>query len=244
LTKEERKKKLIKMGSGSNRDFSAQSAPKKMDSPLKGKKVFWLGSSVTAGLFSYGEAVPEFLATETGLISKKDAVSGTTLRQEKEDDQSYVSRLKGARILDPRESLDAFICQLSTNDAWEPEKWGDIRTEGPYDPRTTLGAIQTIVEEVRKRWACPIYFYSGSFYADSNGKNYALLVTKMQEISALMQAPFLDLFSDQDFNARLPLPRKTLMHDGIHPYRAGYELWWTPAFERFLLLHLKNGHFE
>jgi lysophospholipase L1-like esterase len=223
--------------------YAAKQAKKNPASPLRGKTIYWLGSSVTLGLFSYEESMPDYLFYEDGLLFKKDAISGTNLRQKEAGDDSYYSRLLNGKILDPNAKIDAFICQLSTNDAWEPSLWGEItpadcQEASLMNPKTTLGAIESIILYVRKTWDCPLYFYTGSFYEDINGKNYALLVKKLQIMAHKYNVPLIDLFSDEAFNRALPLDKETLMHDGIHPFRAGYELWWTPYFESFLLSHL------
>ena len=49
------------------------------NSPLRGKTIYWLGSSVTLGMASEEQAVADFLQATTGCICVKEAVSGTTL---------------------------------------------------------------------------------------------------------------------------------------------------------------------
>lgn len=233
-------------GNGNAEKFAAKNAPKNLASPLSGKTIFWLGSSVTSGLFSYNETMPDYLAIEDGLLFKKDALSGTTLRQKKPHDDSYLSRLLDGKILKKDEAIDAFVCQLSTNDAWDPSFWGVITPEGSdsFNPATTLGAIENIIAYVRKTWHCPLFFYTGAYYEDMNGSSYASLVKQLQLIAQKWRLSVIDLFSNTAFNANLPAPRALLMHDGIHPFRAGYGLWWTPEFEKFFLTHLdSNGRF-
>jgi hypothetical protein len=209
------------------------------DSPLKGKRFYWLGSSVTAGLFSYGEAVPEFLDALYECQSLKDAVSGMILREKAPHDDSYLWRLKEGKILKPHSPIDALICQLFTNDAWDESLFGKITPkdcfdETAFDPKTTLGAIESICAFVKKNWDCPLFFYTGSFYCDFNGPAYQELVRSLYQLQEKWGFRIIDLFNDTAFNQSLPLPRNVLMHDGIHPFRAGYQLWWTPNFAKAL----------
>ena len=130
---------------------------KRVESPLAGKTVYWLGSSVTYGANSEGESMADFLAAKTGCICKKDAVSGTTIfcdnKTENTGAKSYTSRLINSTVFDKNEHVDAFICQISTNDAWGDRKsnWGEItpadvfRLEN-FDLSTTLGGIEFIIE--------------------------------------------------------------------------------------------------
>jgi lysophospholipase L1-like esterase len=76
-----------------------------------GKKIVFLGSSVTYGSAAGGVSFADIICERNGYEMIKEAVSGTTLVDE--DGSSYVSRLK--RI--EEENVDLFICQLSTNDA-------------------------------------------------------------------------------------------------------------------------------
>lgn len=237
----------------------------RVESPLKDKTIYWLGSSVTYGQNAGGESMAEFLAAKTGCICKKDAVSGTTIfddgKSQNTGAKSYTRRLMNSEIFDKTEFVDAFICQISTNDAWgdRKENWGEItpadkfdRTD--FDVSTTLGGIETIIAYVAEVWGCPIYFYSGAYFGDKtgnsprenenpSGSDYGELIGKVKEIAAKWQeevdVQVIDLFNDEAFNAAASDEYYSwAMHDPIHPYRAGYLQWWTPYFEQFLLVSL------
>ena len=49
------------------------------DSPINGKTVIFLGSSVTFGYGSLGVSFADFLEKTDGITAVKEAVSGTTL---------------------------------------------------------------------------------------------------------------------------------------------------------------------
>jgi hypothetical protein len=229
-------------GIGSNDAYwSVQETKALPSSELKGKRFYFLGSSVTIGFASENEAVADFLAKRNSCVCVKDAISGTTLRQGKAGDDSYVSRLQSGKILSFEEPIDGFICQLSTNDAWDLAQYGNLVPSkkgdpSEFDPRTTLGAIYFIATFVRKKWHCPLYFYSGSYYEDLNGKNYALLVKYLLQIATQMDFSVIDLFSSPSFNAIPKDLYSYFMHDPIHPFKSGYRAWWTPAFEKTLRL--------
>ena len=44
----------------------------------------------------------------------------------------------------------------------------------------------------------------------------------------------IDLFNDEEFNDISGEDYDFYMHDPVHPYKAGYLKWWTPAFEKIL----------
>ena len=75
-----------------------------------GKRIVFLGSSVTYGSAANGISFADIICEKNGYEMIKEAVSGTTLVDE--DDSSYVSRLRRIKA----DRVDLFICQLSTND--------------------------------------------------------------------------------------------------------------------------------
>ena len=249
-----------------NERFYAKNV-EKIDSPLAGKTIYWLGSSVTYGASSGGESMADFLAAKTGCISKKDAVSGTTIFDDNKSsdtgEKSYTRRLKTSSVFDKTEKVDAFICQISTNDAWGNRKknWGEIAPDDKlyqedFDLTTTLGGIEFIIAYVFDTWQCPIYFYSGARFYDvganptrtngnPSGSDYGELVGKVQQIAEKwkkqnVDVQVIDLFNDDAFNEKVSDTYYSwATSDPIHPKRAGYLQWWMPYFEQFLLVALE-----
>ena len=91
---------------GNSLIYSVASTKPLPNSPLKGKTVIFLGSSVTFGSASKGESFVEFLAKRDGIKPIKEAVSGTTLVDN--GPSSYISRMK---TIDKNIKADAFICR-------------------------------------------------------------------------------------------------------------------------------------
>ena len=98
---------------GNSVRYDVSRIPFKKTSPLKGKTVVFLGSSVTKGFAAHNNAFAEYIAKKDSCICIKEAVNGTTLIDNCED--SYIERMRDN--LDPERQVDLFICQLSTNDA-------------------------------------------------------------------------------------------------------------------------------
>ena len=244
---------------GNNQIYALEAVEPLEDSPLKGKVIYWLGSSVTVGYKAKGESMADFIAKRNGTECVKEAVSGTTLAtQESTPETSYVSRLIGAESnLDPTADIDAFICQISTNDTNE-QNWPNIgelvledRSLEDFDLSKTLDSVQYIIEYVHETWNCPIYFYSGAYFgdggdgvrgnADPSGTHYGQLVEYVKQIAAYYdekdgyRVGVIDLYNDEAFNASVTdSDYEYLMGDPVHPYRAGYLVWWTPYFEQYL----------
>ncbi len=231
---------------------------KEHNSPLKGKTFYWLGSSVTYGATSDGEAVPEYLAKSTGSFYKKDAVSGTTLFTAGNSRTSYTYRLKNSKEFDPNANIDGFVCQISTNDALSNNlshrgkiTADDVIYSENFDLSTTIGGIEFIINYVKETWDCPIYFYSGSFFQDSgssrvstnpSGTNYAKLIDEVKQVEEKydklddFNVNVIDLFNDKTFNAKVSdTYYKWAMNDPVHPKKDGYRQWWTPYIESCLI---------
>lgn len=194
---------------------------------LNGRRILFLGSSVTYGAASGGRSFVEELAARTGCEAVKEAVSGTTLADI--GPESYVARLKR---LDPATAADLFVCQLSTNDArldlplGEPAVLG-----GEFDRDTVAGAIETIVDYAQRTWRCPVAFYTNPKY---DSEAYGAMVALLKALQGKWGFWIVDLWSDEAFNRIAPEQRARWMADPIHPTLEGYREWWTPRFEREL----------
>ena len=243
-------------GAGDKR-FELEGIREKDGSPLKNKTIYWLGSSVTVGINNHSLSMAEYLAARTGAISVKDAISGTTILDTGvENSKSYTSRLVNSERYDTAAPIDAFICQISTNDAkseninfWGAITDADVTDMDAFDLSTSIGGVEFIIAYVTETWHCPVYFYSGAYFgddgprsnADPSGSDYGQFVNEVIAVAEKWNAidgytvEVIDLYHDEDFNARVSdTYYEWCMRDAIHPMQAGYLQWWTPYFEEFL----------
>lgn len=183
---------------------------------LKGKRVLFLGSSVTYGSAAGGVSFADLMAEECSLIAIKQAVSGTTLADIKEN--SYVSRLKK---VDTSIKPDLFICQLSTNDA-------TIKT---IDIAEVEKAIRFIIKYVKDTFECPIVFYTGTYFEN---ERYKKMVELLHSLKSEFDFYILDLYNDEQMLKVNAEDYAKYMRDPIHPTLEGYKKWWTPKFIEFL----------
>ena len=206
------------------------------ESPLTGKKVLFLGSSVTYGAASLREGIPEYFAARLGCEVTKEAVSGTTLVDN--GDSSYVQRL--LKNVDPATPYSLVVCQLSTNDATKALPLGEIqeaRDRESFDTATVTGAMEFIIAYARETWDCPVVFYTNARY---DSEAYAAMVRRLYELQNKWGVGVLDLWSDESFNSIDSAARALYMNDQIHPTKAGYRDWWCPEMERQLLDYLES----
>ena len=149
---------------------------------LKGKTVLFLGSSVTYGSASGGVSFADMMAGQLGFFCIKEAVSGTTLADL--DETSYVARLKRLTL---QSSVDLLICQLSTNDASQ-----NIPLE------KTEQAIRSILEYTKATFACPVIFYTGTYF---KSEAYEAMIRLLYALQAEYDFSILDLFNDPEMGA-------------------------------------------
>lgn len=193
------------------------------NSPLKGKRIAFLGSSITYGYSSNGISFVEIISKRNNCSFIKEAVSGTTLVDS--DSSSYVSRLK---TIDIKEKIDIFVVQLSCNDAGQGKLLGNIDDK---EPTTICGAINYIINYIRKYWSIPIVFYDSPKY---DNDNYKKMVDALNKIKEKQNIFVIDMYNDEEFNNITEEERHLFMADVLHPTIDGYLKWWTPYIESFL----------
>lgn len=243
---------LLVGNDGNDKYYDKSNATRIDNSPLSGKKIYWLGSSVTYGSGSNGQSLAHFLTETDGAVCTVDAVSGTTLATYDEGgEKSYVSRLVNGEKLKPEEKIDLFVCQISTNDCKDEnmEHFGSL-SDGfdDFDLSTAAGSVEYVIKYVAETWGCPIVFFSGSWFGDDgarssqspSGTNYAKLVALTKEAAEKwgghgVKVSVIDLYNDAEFNALVSDDDYAyLMRDAIHPRKAGYLVWWLPKVRESL----------
>lgn len=211
---------------------AAQYAPDMIgitDSPLAGKHIIFLGSSVTYGSAAGGVSFADYIAARNVCTVTKEAVSGTTLVESGLN--SYITRLKKLGTETP---ADLFVCQLSTNDATQNKPLGSISDSvdlTDFDTSTVAGAIEYVIAYAKQTWNCPVVFYTNPQYSS---ENYAAMVELLTKIANKWGISVIDMWNDVDFNVITEEQRSLYMADDIHPTRAGYLEWWTPYMENVL----------
>ena len=214
---------------GNAANYGVENTPT-IQSPLAGKRIAFLGSSVTFGFGSLGESFVDYLAKRDGIVPLKEAVSGTTLIDQDtfSKNDSYVARLKK---IDRNAQLDAFVLQLSTNDAKTGKEDLGTITDGDYDVQTITGAIEYILNYIRKTWAVPVFIYTNPRYENDF---YQQMVNQLQPLQDKWHFKIIDLFNSPAFDYS-PAAASLYRLDDIHPTRAGYQLKWLPFFEQQLI---------
>ncbi len=214
---------------GNYGEFSLKDTAYVPESPVNGKTVIFLGSSVTFGYGSLGVSFADFLEKTDGITAVKEAVSGTTLVDVKSN--SYVSRMKK---IDKNINADAFVCQLSTNDATKEMPLGEISESfyvNEFDTQTVAGAIEYIIAYAKETWNCPVVFYTQAKY---ESEHYGKMVDLLLKIQKKWNITVIDLWNNDEINSITDEERIIYLVDHIHPTKAGYKEWWLPEFRKCL----------
>lgn len=209
--------------------YSVDSVESDPNSPLQGKTIIFLGSSVTDGYGACGVSFVDYLEKKDGVIPIKEAVGGTTLVTTGTD--SYIPRME---TIDSSLQADAFVCQLSTNDATKGMPLGTISDSfdrETFDTETVAGAIEYIISYAGDTWNCPVIFYTGTKYDDAA---YGDMVALLLQIQEKWNCGVIDLWDDAELNDITDEQRNLYMLDGVHPTKAGYLEWWLPTIESYL----------
>ncbi len=217
---------------GNDEKYSVAKTDVLPNSPIAGKTILFLGSSVTEGFAAHDESFVEYIAKRNNCNCVKEAKSGTTMLDNGKS--SFVQRILK---FDKQTKADAFVCQLSTNDTRYNglKKLGTIsNSENPdsFDRTTTTGALEYIITYVRKTWNCPVVFLTNTYFKDDN---YQAVVKRLYDLKAKWGIQVIDLYNDGELN-KISEDRLDfyMLGDHVHPHRAGYKLWWTPAIEKQL----------
>lgn len=209
---------------GNSRKYSLNSV-KTIDSPLRNKKILFLGSSVTFGFGALGESFVDYLWKKDGIAAIKDAENGTTLVDQDASyhGDSYVARFK-ENLKTP---IDMLVLQLSTNDARTNQKLGEISQNDHFDVKTIIGAMEYIISRALTTWHCPILIYTNPYFESDL---YNQMVKATHQLAKKWNIKVLDSYNDPNFKDQPAL----YMADEIHPTRAGYLEKWLPVFENKL----------
>ncbi|TPR42344.1 SGNH/GDSL hydrolase family protein [Apilactobacillus micheneri] len=194
---------------------------------LNGKRIAFLGSSITQGLYSGNVSFVDLMSKHDGIIPDKEAVSGTAMAGI--TNLNYFRRMQ--RKIPKNQHFDAFVTQLSTND----DKIfhfpiGDVSPSynlNDFNTRTTTGAIEYIAKYVQDTWHCPLVFYT---CLDKGDAKYGQLVQRLYQLQNKWHFKIIDLYNNKDLNNEMYKPFSYNMANNIHPTLKGYKLL-TPYFE-------------
>ncbi len=240
---------------GNSEKYDPENLTLKTDSPIIGKQLLWLGSSVFQGFGARNTSPALFIDAMDGTISTIEVKGGTFIASiganvpgsSVDPSSSYINRLRDNHSIETDPHYDLVVVQLSTNDAkgaCEIGEVGDSFTD--FDETTTIGALQAIIAYAKETWGARTLVISGSYFENemtySGGQNaeiYLEMIEKCHELDEKWgdDFTFLDLWHNDVMYEGVTMGGelwRCYMSDAIHPTKRGYIEWWGPYIEATL----------
>lgn len=203
---------------------------------LKGKKLNFLGDSITEGCGASDTAhrFTELIAADTGMLVRNYGIGGTRIaRQTVPSAEPVWDRDFAARAGEMDPDADAVGVLGGTNDYGH----GDAPLGAPdsRDPYTFCGALNLMCETLLRRYPGKLVFLCTPLHRDGendlrNGfgvRNVCGLegyVELIRRRAAFYGLPVLDLYAECPIQPAVPELRERFTADGLHPNDAGYRL--------------------
>lgn len=193
---------------------------------LKGKKINFLGDSITkgSGASEYRYCFVEQFAAKTGAICRNYGIGGTRIARKKVPsevarwDQDFCSRVEE---MDP--DADLIVVFGGTNDYGH----GDSPL-GEMSDRTVwsfYGALHVLYTALIEKYpAVPIVVLTPLHRVTESVKQPELkdFVAAIREVAEYYSLPVLDLFASSGLQPCVPVIRERFIPDGLHPNDAGH----------------------
>lgn len=202
---------------------------------LKGKKIIFLGDSITEGVGAGTDGrYPTLIERACGAICYNHGISGTRIaRQHKPADPPSRMDLDFClRAQDMEPEADIVIVFGGTNDFGH----GDVPlgTIADRDETTFCGALHTLFRTLWEKYPTativvmtPLHRVGEHDTINEHGypviAPFKCIAETIKEVAAYYSLPVLDLYAVSNLNPELPVVRETFMPDGLHPNDAGHE---------------------
>lgn len=201
---------------------------------LKGKKICFLGDSITqgSGTSSVEKRYTDVFAAITGVSEMKNyGIGGTRIARQQKinpetivfDENSYCERYEQ---LDP--DADIVVVFGGTNDYGH----GDAPF-GTFEDRgmdTYCGAIHYLMRSLIERYPTSVIVFMTPIHRENewapskgNGLPLKAYVDKIKETAEYYSIPVLDLYSVCGIQPDIPAQKEAFCPDGLHPNDAGAE---------------------
>ncbi len=203
---------------------------------LKGKKIAFLGDSITEGhgTTSIEHTFWNVLAKRTGAFSYGYGIGGTRIAPQRKPSENPVFDLYfGSRVDEMIPDADFVVGFGGTNDYGHGD--AALGTMADRTEDTFYGSLHVLMRKLIERYPEALIVFmtplhrlgeSGRDYNEFGVRNTAKLqayVDAIIEVGAYYGIPVLDLFRVSGIQPEIPVIRERYMPDGLHPSDAGHE---------------------
>ena len=195
---------------------------------LKGKKINFLGDSITEGVGAseYARCYVEQFAAATGAVCRNYGISGTRIAKRRvpyeipEFDRYYASRVPE---MDP--DSDVVVVFGGTNDYGH----GDAPL-GEMSDRTVwtyYGALHVLFTALIEKYPTAQIVVLTPLHREDEEKRTPILkpfVDATRQVAEYYSLPVLDLWANYGIQPRIPVMKNMYVPDGLHPNDAGHAI--------------------
>ncbi len=221
-------------------------SPTRPESSLNGKKMLFMGDSITYGLGDspsyldeYGLAWAGRIARETGAVVTNAGVSGASLSYlsesvapsgKKNDGWGWIYDQFSAN---KSKSFDVVVMHGGVNDARYEREIGEISdsTDSAVlkaNIDTFAGGLQYLFENVTKTYPNADLFYIANHHLDGHSKGYAddmsAYFAKAKVLCEKYGIHLINLYDNEELNETLNPLSTTYLEDTLHPNAAAYDI--------------------
>lgn len=200
---------------------------------ITGKKVAFLGDSITAGAGAsayencyvgrFERAYPQTKIYNYGVSGSRIA------RQSVINPNSAQDRDFNMRALEMEEGMDLVVVFGGTNDFGHGD--APLGAFGDKGVETFYGAVYSLYETLLNKYPeaqfvviTPLHRYRATEPTVSlQGATFEQYVQAIRETAELFSFPVLDLYATVGINPRFEIIRERMMPDGLHPNDCGYQ---------------------
>ena len=195
---------------------------------LKGKKINFLGDSITEGVGAseYARCYLEQFAAATGAICRNYGISGTRIAKRRipydipEFDRYYASRVPE---MDP--DADIVVVFGGTNDYGHGDApLGEMQDRTVW---TYYGALHVLFTSLIEKYPAAQIVVLTPLHRDDEEKRTPTLkpfVDATRQVAEFYSLPVLDLWANYGIQPRVPVMKEMYVPDGLHPNDAGHAI--------------------
>ena len=195
---------------------------------LKGKKINFLGDSITEGVGAseHARCYLEQFAAATGAICRNYGISGTRIAKRRipydipEFDRYYASRVPE---MDP--DADIVVVFGGTNDYGHGDApLGEMQDRTVW---TYYGALHVLFTSLIEKYPAAQIVVLIPLHRDDEEKRTPTLkpfVDATRQVAEFYSLPVLDLWANYGIQPRIPVMKEMYVPDGLHPNDAGHAI--------------------
>ncbi len=202
-----------------------------MNNPLYKKSALFIGDSLCQAM--YEQNIKDFGPAFgwAGRIMEQNEMTGFNGGIS----AASLSDCRGANVIIAQlnkqigKDFDYIIVEGGVNDAWENAPVGEIAKdfEGPFNPKTMAGSLEHIFKTARDNFKGAKLGYIIAYQMPSAPVeslwDMSAYFDMAKEICKKWDVPFLDLYTDEDFNKNeMKTHTQECLYDFIHPNTKGY----------------------